>query len=278
MYYDQMLKLDVKTTSTLNSLCRLVLIGALMLSTQVSAQQVETFTLKHRSAESITEQIKAIYPDPHVYVVGRNQQLTVRADHSILIKIGQLLNSLDTPLRQFVISVSNDQNAHTPNKRWSGSGTISTNEGHVQVKSQNKIYQTRGDGNQSITVVEGHAAYVNSGQIKPVRNFQLVNGQIVGSVDYINLTNGVYVAPRFTGNGRVELKIRSHQNEMSRTNQRDIDTSFIDTTRIVQLGEWVNIGGTYYDKHNDQDGINYSTKSKATNQQSMLVKVDLLPE
>lgn len=219
--------------------------------------QVEIINLQYRSVEDITEQLKALYPEQQVHIAGRNQQLTIRANGVVINEIKQLVATLDLPLRQFSIRISNDQN----------------------VKSSNQhSYQTRRADNKSITVLEGHSAYVNSGQKKPVKTRQFINGQWANTIEYIDMTSGVYIKPRLVGNNRVELKIRSQKNEANKLHHREIDTSTIDTVRIIGLGEWVNIGGSYYDDNGNNDGMSYSTKQRNVDKQSVMIIVDLLPE
>jgi hypothetical protein len=216
---------------------------------------VEVINLQHRTAEDITAQVKALYPEQQVHIAGHRQQLTIRANGVVIDEIKQLVATLDLPLRQFSIRISNDQNVNSSNQH---------------------TYQTRRAGNQSITVLEGHSAYVNSGQKKPVQTRQFINGQWANTIEYIDMTSGVYIEPRLVGNNRVELKIRSQKNEASKLHLREIDTSTIDTVRIIGLGEWVNIGGSYYGDNND--GMSYSTKQRNVDKQSVMINVDLLPE
>jgi len=240
-------------------------IGILLLLLSFScfsiAQSVETLAVQHRPAEDIAQQIKALYPEQDVHITGSHQQITVRADDTIISEIKQLIRTFDVPLRQFLISVSSDQNRIT-------STTV-------------KTYQTQGNGNQSITVIEGHSALLNSGQKKPVKTRQFLNGQWVNTVEYIDMTSGVYVEPRLIGSDRVELKIHSQKNESSKVHHREIDTSTVKTVRVVGLGEWVNIGGMSYDTREDRTGDapskRYSTKQTDISKQSMTIKVDLLP-
>ncbi len=256
---------NILLTLLLVSICRLSL-----------AQQVEVITIQHRPAETIADQIKALYPENQVHVAGRHQQLTVRADAQFIDEIISLIHRLDTPLHQFIITVSSDQNRNTRNQGWGASGTFNQQNGNIQITTGHKSYQTRTAGNQSITVVEGHAAYVNAGQTRLVRTRQLINGQLVESVETIDMTSGVYVEPRLVGSDQVELRIRTQSNEASKINTREIDTSAIDTVRVVGLGEWVNLGGTSYDTSSHQQGISYSTKQSSVDKQNVMIKVDLL--
>ena len=267
------------------SLCKMgVLLLLLSLSGISLAQKVEIISIQHRSAEDIAKQIKALYPEPHVHIAGSHQQLTVRADDTIIDEVKELVQTFDVPLRQFLISISSDQNINSTNQNWGASATIQKNKNNtVQVTSSRKTYQTRGSGNQSITVLEGHSAHLNTGQKKPVQTRQFINGQWTNTVEYIDMTSGIYVAPRLIGNNRVELKIHSQKNEASKVHHKEIDTSTVNTVRIVDLGEWINIGGMSYDARNEQGGINYSSKTYSSKQrdidkQSMMIKVELLPD
>ncbi len=266
--------------------CSLYKTGILLLLLSLSglslAQKVEMISVQHRSAEDIAAQIKTLYPEQNVHIAGRHQQITVRADATIINEVKQLVQTFDVPLRQFKISVSNDQNTTHQNQGSTGAINNSGTRSTVKVTTSKKTYSTRGTGNQSITVLEGHSANLNAGQKKPVTTRQFINGQWTNSVEYIDMTSGVYVTPRLVGDNRVEVKILSQKNEANKMNNykgntSTIDTSTVDTVRVVQLGEWVNIGGTSHNESSNNNGISYSTKQSNIDQQSVMIKVELMP-
>ncbi len=257
-----------------------ILFLLLSLSQATFAQGVEVIPVQYRSAEDVASQIKALYPEQQVQVVGRYQQLTVRADEQTIDEIKQLVMSLDTAPHQFLISVSG--NANSQHNRSEVSGSISTSphssssNNTVTVKAQNKTYKTRGSGSQVIRVLEGHSAYISAGQKKPVRDRQRVNGQWVNDVSYIDMTSGFYVEPRLIGSDQVELKIRTQQNQASKQHYNEIDTATTDSVQIVKLGEWSTIGGTYQDSQSNNGGISYSTQRQSIDNQSLTIKVELV--
>ena len=252
----------------------------LSLSHSIFAQGVEIIPVQYRSAEDIASQIKALYPEQQVRVVGRNQQLTIRADEKTLDEIKQLVTSLDTAPHQFLISVSGDANSQHDGSGVSGSISTSTNSSSsnntVTIKTHNKSFKTRGSGSQAIRVLEGHSAYISAGQKKPVRDRQLVNGQWVSGVDYIDMTSGFYVEPRLIGSDQVELKIRTQQNQASTQHYNEIDTATTDSVQIVRLGEWSSIGGTSQDSRSNHGGISHSTQRQSIDNQSLTIKVELV--
>jgi type II secretory pathway component GspD/PulD (secretin) len=254
-----------------------LLLLLLSLSGLAFAQRVEIIEVQHRPAEDIAQQIKALYPEQYVHIAGSHQQLTVRANDTVINEIKQLVHTFDVPLRQFLIIVSTDQNINTSEQNLGVSTISSTTRSSGSINSK-KTYQTRGDGNQSITVLEGHSARLNTGQKKPVQTRQFLNGQWVNTIEYIDMTSGVYVKPRLIGSDRVELKIYSHKNEASKVHHREINTSTFNTVRIVGLGEWVNIGGVSYDSRDKQGSITYSSKQSDVDKQSMMIKIELLPD
>jgi hypothetical protein len=125
-------------------------------------------------------------------------------------------------------------------------------------------------------VLEGHSAYISAGQKKPVRDRQLINGQWVNSVDYIDMTSGFYVEPRLVGQNQVELKIRTQQNRASNYHYNEIDTATTDSVQVVRLGEWTSIGGSYQASQSNSGGISYSTKRQNIDNQSLTIKVELV--
>lgn len=257
-----------------------ILFLLLSLSHSIFAQNVEIIPVQYQSAEDIASQIKALYPEPQIRVVGRNQQLTVRADVQTIEEIKQLVTSLDTAPHQFLISVSGDSDSQHNRSGVSGTISTSTNSSSsnntITVKTHNKSFKTRGTGNQAIMVLEGHSAYISAGQKKPVRDRQYINGQWVNEVDYIDMTSGFYVKPRLIGSNQVELKIRTQQNQASKQHHNEIDTATTDSVQIVKLGEWSTIGGTYQDSSSNNGGISYSTQRQSITNQSLTIKVELV--
>ncbi|UZE96694.1 secretin N-terminal domain-containing protein [Alkalimarinus alittae] len=256
-----------------------ILFLLLSVSQAVFAQNIEVISVQYRAAEDIASQIKALYPEQQVRVVGRGQQLTIRADGSTLEEIKQLVTSLDVAPNQFLISVSSDANAQQNNKGISGSISTSTNtmnNGSINIQAHKKSYKTRGTGSQAVRVLEGHSAFVSAGQKHPVRERQLINGQWVNGVDYIDMTSGFYIEPRLMGSDQVELKIRTQQNQASKRQPNTINTATIESVQVVRLGEWATIGGTRQDSQRSTSGIGYSTERHSIDNQSMTIKVDLV--
>jgi len=197
-----------------------------------------------------------------------------------LDEIKQLVTSLDTAPHQFLISVSGDSNSQHNGSGVSGTISTTTNSSSsnntVTIKTHNKSFKTRGSGSQAIRVLEGHSAYISAGQKKPVRDRQLVNGQWVSGVDYIDMTSGFYVEPRLIGSDQVELKIRTQQNQASTQHYNEIDTATTDSVQIVRLGEWSSIGGTSQDSRSNHGGISHSTQRQSIDNQSLTIKVELV--
>lgn len=267
-------------TSSLHVIKTSLFILLLGLSHSVLAQSVETLSVQYRAAEEdIASQIKSLYPENEVRVVGRGQQLTVRADTPTINEIKQLVTSLDIAPHQFLISVASDTNRQQQNKGFSGSLSTSSStsdNSSITIKTHNTSHSTRGSEGQSIRVLEGHSAFINAGQKKPIRERQLINGQWESRVDYIDMTSGFYIEPRMMGSDQVELKIRTQQNKASSTHPNTVDTATIDSVQIVQLGEWATIGGMSQDSKRRADGISYSTERHSVDNQSITIKVELV--
>ncbi|WP_158304924.1 secretin N-terminal domain-containing protein [Hahella chejuensis] len=254
----------------------ITLLLTLGLSLMTQAQRLETITLQHRTAEDMARQVRELYPADQAHISGHLNQLLIRADDSVIDEIQDLVMQLDTPQRQFLITISRDRSRMGENSGWGVSGVISNEGGSARVEAGKKVYSTRGGGQQTLTVVEGSSAFINTGQKQPVRTTQRINGRVVDSVEYLDLSSGVYVEPRLTGQNRVELKVRSQSNERDDIQQQRINTSSLDTLRVVQLGEWVELGGATLTSNRSDSGITYSTRRQSADEQSVLIKVELL--
>ncbi len=242
-------------------------------------------TLQHRFASDL---LPAISPMVGLdgTATGMQNQLILRASPERMRDIEAIVESLDVARVNRRITVSNSNSIETQHNRTEASGTIrrgnvsisndrhaAPNNGRVDiVRNTSNTYRS---GNQFINVVEGERAYISNGQIVPFTQewISLTRRyiQIERLTDWREITTGFAVRPRTIGN-QVELEITPRIASLN--NQGFIDVESLTTTIRVNLGDWVNIGGTM--QNNDEISRKIlGLQSTSNNQNSnIIIKVE----
>lgn len=263
---------------------------ALFVPAHVSANElnIHVLPLKHRPASTLLDSIRPLL-SPGGSVASHGGQLIIKTTPENLVEIQALLDELDTPLAQLLVTVRNNSNTsrqlnlnriegqiNTGNvsvgTNRKGSGTITsttTTTNRVVVRrSTNRGSQ---DGSYSLRVLEGHSAYIQAGEEVPVisaygssRRHEYVEKR------YKPVTSGFYVIPQVYGD-RVTLHISTQK---SQRDGQEIDTEVVETTVSGRLGEWINLGGVNLTGDNQQRDISRYHSTGARNTRSIAIKVE----
>lgn len=226
-------------------------------------EELETFHLRHRSAEQILPQIEP-FVEPGGALTGMGDELFLRASRANRDEIRRLIDSLDHAARRLLISVRHD------NRRAAATG--------------GRNYETRGSAadrvSQQVQVVDGGRAYIHVGYSLPIALRQVLvgpGGAIVSEgIVYRDLGTGFYVEPRVSGD-RVTLEISPEHDAPANLGPGSISIQRLSTTVSARLGEWVEIGASNADSDADESGAGrYSTRS-SLDAQRVLLKVEGLP-
>lgn len=242
-------------------------------------------TLQHRFASDL---LPAISPMVGLdgTATGMQNQLILRASPERMRDIEAIVESLDVARVNRRITVSNSNSIASQHNRTEASGAI--RRGNVSISNDRHAAPNRGrvdierntsntyrSGNQFINVVEGERAYISNGQIVPFTQkwISLTRRyiQIERLTDWREITTGFAVRPRTIGN-QVELEITPRIASLN--NQGFIDVESLTTIIRVNLGDWVNIGGTM--QNNDEISRKIlGLQSTSNNQNSnIIIKVE----
>lgn len=273
-------------------------------TTQTASSENTVIQLQHRTPEDLIPVLKP-FLDKNGQISEFENKIIIQTSPQNLITLQKMIKDLDTPVKQLMISVSNGYDEP--------SGVATDNQGDVNFGTQdrpgNQVYGTTRDEDTQVNhirVMDGHVAFIDTGVTIPLIKDQFVgsdvsnlngnigggvigDGQIHGSeianaygksVDYKNLTNGIFVKPSVVGS-QVRMQLLT-KNDQPIVNQNS-DTSPVyttlktDSTIMVPLGKWVYMGGNR-DRNEMGSGNVYRTQSREQSQKNLWIKVDVISE
>lgn len=246
--------------------------------------QMEVIPLQHASAEQLLPTVRALL-GPDDSASAYNNQLILRASPAKLAEIRLLLQELDVPLRNLMISVRTASEASGSRSGAGISGSvgnehvrIGTDDGMrrdgARVTVTRRSTQERGDGSQQVRALEGEPAFIATRQDVP-QTTQYVDawGRVQTAVQRQSITTaGIWVTARLQGD-QVLLQIRQERGD-ARDAER-VKRAAIGTQLRAGLGEWVPIGGSGATGSSARSGAGHWQTGDAESAQTY-IRVDLL--
>ncbi len=254
------------------------------------AQQTAVITLTNRLPQDI---LPAITPflEKGATAKAFENQLIIQASSSNLNAIKAIIQKLDVPNKQLMISVSNGYDQ--PSDVSASMQTISTtreadtNIDHIRVNNGQVAMINTG-----VTIPLITSQYAGSDNYHAQGSFSGIGagGIIAGegsaneiahaygqTVDYQNLNSGLLVRPQLMGD-QVKLDLLSQDqqayNNYQDTTQPTYSSLKTETSLTVPLNKWVYFGGNRTE--NDPSGQTIRTQPKDQNQRSLWLKVDVV--
>lgn len=248
----------------------LALVFALF-STLALAQESRVYQLNNRTSADVANQIKELYQQAPVSVSARGQQLVVRGEPGLLDEIGTLIESIDVPPVQMRISVRYRQDIG--GKQSGGGVTISDNRAGANV--ERRTISTNSSTERQLVVQDGQAAHITSGNVRTIP-FAVQGGRNPAAIlEQVETRSGFIVTPQAISDQTVELNIVSFEEDPASI--QGYETEALMTIRRVEPGQWVTLGGTSTSQSHRQDRITYRVTGNRSENQSVDVKVDILP-
>lgn len=249
-----------------------ILLALLMLSTvATAAPEARTYQMEQRSAESVAQQIRELYPDGQVSITARGQQMVVRGEPSVLDEIGMLVETMDVAPAQMRITVRSRNNTDSK----SGGGGVSVNDNQVGAQVERRVTTTRRNQERTIMVQDGQSAHITSGQVRSIPIAIRGGRNPAAFLDQVETRSGFLVSPQVISDQAVELNIVSFEEDP----EGDIpgyETEALMTIRRVEPGQWVELGSSRQRREGKQSGITYQTSGGSRENQTFEVKVDVL--
>ena len=239
--------------------------------------------LKHRDSQSIIPLLKP-FVSPQGTLSGQGYQLIVRTTPDNLETLKAIVQRFDVAVKQLVIFVTQDSRLVAQDTEASlsidarhSNSRITINRGHGGNQIWLRHTKNRSNDNlgQQLRVLDGHEAWIQTGQDTPVPSNVLdANGNPTGGIYYKPVTSGFYVLPRLQGN-MVELEISPNKAKQSNIGFGNIKTQSAHSNVRVKLGEWINLGGNINERNARQNGILQHSTHRSKDEHSIYIKVEL---
>ena len=254
--------------------------------------------MKNRMVEDVIPIIKPLIIKGGT-VTGMNNQLILKTTPSNIELIKSILEQIDNAPRKLLISVKRNNNNKFNKKE--GGFSIKYDSKNIQIESvdtgekgiivQNKNskgdfirYRKSHEESQEqegnifyVNTLEGNPAFINTGQLIPVRNQTTVTTSgttvVQENIGYHNINSGFYVTPKLQADN-VVLTISPKFTELNKNEKNVINVQNVSTTVHGRLGKWISIGGVNQSSNNS-DKRNLINKEQYNSEKSnIFVKVE----
>lgn len=265
----------------------LVLLICCLSPAWAASTAVKVYSLHHQLAESLLPAIESVLLADES-VKAFNNELVVNASADSHRQVEQLLQALDAPLRNLLISVRNAGSGAGSSNSTGVSGGIRTGDvylgtggpvyrerqpdGGLVIRHDGlQVHSSRGTRNtdtaqaQALRTIEGYPAWISAGQTLAYRSVDRWGNPVTGFQD---ANRGFYVTARIIGQ-RVQLDI-STSNDRPTENPRErrrgvIETERLQTTVTGAIGEWIPLGNiSLQDNRQDSGYTGRSNQSAET--------------
>ncbi len=280
----------------------LIILAFSCLSASVLAQQLqfEIIPLKHRPAETLIEQLRPLVKEPGSITASGNQ-LIIRSTREELAQLHLLIDELDNPLAQVIISVRHGDRVGVSTKGYTTNSTITSGKSTITIGNDGKrkrittknggitttvdqstviINRSTGSSNNNqvsqVRATEGYPAYIHTGQQVPVTTRSGYGYQRHYDQEYKDVLQGFYVTPRLVGENTVTLQIRVTHDQVKDEHKRDktIKTQGYQSTISGQLGEWISLGGINLSDSKTDSGLGRSYTTQRSQDMNLYLKID----
>jgi hypothetical protein len=254
---------------------------ALAFARPTRAQDIEIIPLRHRTAEQVLPTLRA-FLEPGGALTGQGYQLFLRASPANARQLKQLLATLDRAPRELVITVRQDREGESGERRAGADGSVTiTNRRRITQMSGNvnvEANDTRTTGTQSaeqrIRVLEGGRAYIAIGTAIPMSFRQFVitpQGltELRGTV-YYDAVTGFHAQPQVAGD-LVTVELAPEQTDLV---AGAIERAQLSTTVRGRLGEWIAVGGVDARGESQTSGLLSSGQRAEANRRGVWLKVE----
>src|SRR5690554_7287717 len=157
----------------------------------------------------------------------------------------------------------------------SSGGGVSVNRNRVSGGVQQRNSSTSSSSQRHLVVQDGQSAHITSGSVRTLP-FAVQGGRNPAVIlEQVETRSGFVVSPQAISDQAIELNIVSFEEDPAAL--PGYETEALMTIRRVEPGQWVSLGGTSTRETRQQDGITYRVTGNRAENQSVEVKVDILP-
>ncbi|MDX1654874.1 MAG: hypothetical protein R3310_06640, partial [Candidatus Competibacteraceae bacterium] len=172
---------------------------------------LELMDLYHRSAEDLLPLLRPLLA-PDEAASGRGDKLLLRIAPGRLSEVRELVERLDTPLRNLRVTLRLAGAAELQEQSLRAAGRIDRRGAQLDLGAWRASTDRTRNWQQQLRVLEGHEALLQVGRQLPRLEGLYLDPPGVG-IDYYPLTFGLRVLPRVTGQ-RVTVEIAPHDRQL----------------------------------------------------------------
>lgn len=246
---------------------------------------IYTLPVKYRSAEAMVDMIIPLLA-PGGHLSQHDNKLIIKTTAANFQEIALLVDELDTPVQNLIISVRQDSSGNSQQSGVNAYGTIRrgtvTVDGRPVEKQKTGDYQgqqtsvTRstgwgqGQSSYQVKAIEGEPVFIQTGQQIPLQSrYGLLGGTVVQDA-YQPVMSGIQVTARLRGD-QVLLDLRQQKAEIE---GRAIREQSMATQVNARLGEWVPVGGISQQQQQDEQGLGRYESTQDLQDTQIYIKVD----
>lgn len=253
---------------------------------QASDSHMEIIPLQHRPAELILPSLRQ-FAGQDVQVSSASNQIIIKGPRSKLAEIHALIDELDAPLSQLLISIRNNASEDQNGSGISYRNTAQVNNNKTTLtfgdKKTTTIVRHRSTANknnlsQQVRATEGFPAYIETGSEIPITTVTKDNlyRDLSVSQEYKPVIKGFYVTPLLLNGDNILLSLSTTKQKQN--NQRQIETDKYQGTISGKLNQWILIGGNQQQDRNKTAGLTKYYRSNLNANNNLYIKVErILP-
>ena len=233
---------------------------------QLAQAATEVLPLNYHTADELMPLVQSILGNQG-RVAAYSNQLVVTAPDPLINAVRQTLLQVDLPPRRLLISVdaqdsSNSQGYQTEPAR---------------VRLIHRGTAARGGGVQQIQTTEGYPALIQVGQQVPLTSTNTDRyGRVYQNTQYQEVLQGFYATARVSGD-QVQIQLNSQRDRLDSAQRNLIQQQNSSTYLSGRLGEWISVSSIDENNSNQRNGPTQHYATQGSNNQSVRIKVELLP-
>jgi hypothetical protein len=244
------------------------------------AEVLETIALRHRLAEQVLPVLQATFPQARIQAFYGT--LVIAApDEQSLAQIASLLQQLDTPLQNLIVTVELRSMSREGQSGVSGQGGVVIRNNEVdftgRLTAQDQHSHAKESSIQTLRVLDGAEGFIQLGQQRFIPQLSFVYRPNYSIIHYggqwQSAGSGFYVAPRRVGASAVVLQLMPNQRRFTGAGSTEGQKIFSEVQG--QLGEWLPVGETRQKQDSNERGLLSTMSASQEQRYSVWVKVDL---
>jgi hypothetical protein len=249
--------------------------------TSVAAQTaIHILELRHRTAHEMIALVQPLLRHGES-VAGTGYQLILNTSETRRHELEKLVRALDVDQRQLTITVRQAPHRDDAETRIGADGTIviGKNGGSdVRLHGRQRETTTNRQQTQTLRVLDGHAAFIRTGQSLPtIRRILQLTGRgeiaVQERLQVHHFTSGFDVLPRVRGDS-VLLEITPRLAGMPQGVADRFRFQELSTTVSARFGQWVDLGAIANQSSQVSREILGYSRNESNERASVYVKVD----